>query len=110
MKYLELYITKEVRPVKEIDNLIEASGIVFEYYNYDENGEKKEAIKALNHIDLSIKEGEFVVRASLQSAENSRKTTLLLCIYVQQFLKNTKKPKALALARHIPFALKNNGF
>ena len=61
MKYLELYITKEVRPVKEIDNLIEASGIVFEYYNYDENGEKKEAIKALNHIDLSIKEGEFVV-------------------------------------------------
>lgn len=43
------------------DNLIEAKDIVFEYYNYDENGEKKETIKALNHIDLSIKEGEFVV-------------------------------------------------
>lgn len=43
------------------DNLIEAKDIVFEYYNYDENGEKKEAIRALNHIDLSIGEGEFVV-------------------------------------------------
>lgn len=47
--------------MKQVDNLIEANGIVYEYYNYDENGEKKETIRALNHIDLSIKEGEFVV-------------------------------------------------
>ncbi|WP_054739469.1 energy-coupling factor transporter ATPase [Cellulosilyticum ruminicola] len=43
------------------NNLIEAKNIVFEYYNYDENGEKKDTIKALNHINLSIEEGEFVV-------------------------------------------------
>jgi len=42
-------------------NIIDANNIVFEYYNYDENGEKKEAITALNHISLSIKKGEFVV-------------------------------------------------
>lgn len=41
--------------------IIEADNIVFNYYNYDDNGEKKEAITALNHISLSVKEGEFVV-------------------------------------------------
>lgn len=42
-------------------NIIDAQDLVFEYYNYDENGEKKEVIKALNHTSISIDEGEFVV-------------------------------------------------
>ncbi|MDF2593954.1 MAG: Polyamine-transporting ATPase [Clostridia bacterium] len=42
-------------------NIIDANNIVFEYYNYDENGEKKEAITALNHISISVKKGEFLV-------------------------------------------------
>lgn len=44
-----------------MEDIIQARDIVFEYYNYDENGEQKEAITALNHINLSIKEGEFLV-------------------------------------------------
>ena len=44
-----------------MDHIINADNILFEYYNYDENGEKKEAVTALNHISVSIKKGEFVV-------------------------------------------------
>ena len=44
-----------------MENIINADNILFEYYNYDENGEKKEAITALNHISVSIKKGEFLV-------------------------------------------------
>ncbi len=44
-----------------MENIINADNISFEYYNYDENGEKKEAITALNHISVSIKKGEFLV-------------------------------------------------
>lgn len=44
-----------------MENIIEAKDLVFEYYNYDDNGDKKEAIRALNHTNISIKQGEFVV-------------------------------------------------
>jgi energy-coupling factor transport system ATP-binding protein len=44
-----------------MDNIISTSNVIFEYYNYDENGEKKEAVTALNDISISIKKGEFVV-------------------------------------------------
>lgn len=44
-----------------MEHIIEAKDIVFEYYNYDDNGERKEAITALNHTSVSIKEGEFLV-------------------------------------------------
>ncbi|PHV71302.1 energy-coupling factor transporter ATPase [Sporanaerobium hydrogeniformans] len=44
-----------------MEHIIEAKDIVFEYYNYDENGEQKEAITALNHTSVSIKQGEFLV-------------------------------------------------
>ena len=42
-------------------NIIDAQDIVFEYYNYDDNGDKKETITALNHTTIAIEEGEFVV-------------------------------------------------
>ncbi|MDF2596345.1 MAG: Polyamine-transporting ATPase [Clostridia bacterium] len=44
-----------------MNNIISTSNVIFEYYNYDENGEKKEAVPALNDISISIKKGEFVV-------------------------------------------------
>jgi energy-coupling factor transport system ATP-binding protein len=44
-----------------MNTIINADNILFEYYNYDDNGEKKEAITALNRISLSIKKGEFLV-------------------------------------------------
>lgn len=44
-----------------MSSIIHADNILFEYYNYDENGEKKEAVTALNHISLSIEKGEFLV-------------------------------------------------
>ena len=43
------------------NHIIEARDIVFEYYNYDENGEKKETITALSGVSMSIKKGEFIV-------------------------------------------------
>lgn len=58
LKDLYLYIIKEVRQVNKI---IDAQNIVFEYYNYDDNGEKKATIRALNQTNISINEGEFVV-------------------------------------------------
>lgn len=42
-------------------NIIEAKDLVFEYYNYDDNGEVKDTIRALNHTSISIEEGEFLV-------------------------------------------------
>lgn len=42
-------------------NIIDAQDIIFEYYNYDDNGEKKETITALNHTTIAVEEGEFVV-------------------------------------------------
>lgn len=59
--YVKVFIpiyNKEVRPMK---NIVDAQNLVFEYYNYDENGDKKDAIRALNHTSISIEEGEFVV-------------------------------------------------
>lgn len=44
-----------------MQNIIEAKNLVFEYYNYDDNGKIKETIQALNHINVEVKEGEFLV-------------------------------------------------
>ncbi len=44
-----------------MQNIIEAENLVFEYYNYDDNGQVKDAITALNHINVEVKEGEFLV-------------------------------------------------
>lgn len=42
-------------------NIVEAKEIVFEYQTHNDNGEVVETIKALNRINISIKQGEFVV-------------------------------------------------
>ncbi|WP_069998816.1 energy-coupling factor transporter ATPase [Cellulosilyticum sp. I15G10I2] len=44
-----------------MDSIINADNILFEYYNYDEDGIKKDAITALNHVSVSINKGEFLV-------------------------------------------------
>ena len=41
--------------------IIEARNIVFEYYDYNDDGEVKESTTALNNINISVKEGEFLV-------------------------------------------------
>lgn len=41
--------------------IIEAKNIVFEYYDYNDDGEVKESTTALNNINISVKEGEFLV-------------------------------------------------
>lgn len=44
-----------------MQNIIDAKDLVFEYYNYNEEGEVKDAVKALNGVNIQIQEGEFVV-------------------------------------------------
>lgn len=44
-----------------MQNIIDAKGLVFEYYNYNEEGEVKDSVKALNGVNIQIQEGEFVV-------------------------------------------------
>ena len=44
-----------------MQNIIDAKDLVFEYYNYNEEGEVKSAVKALNGASIQIQEGEFVV-------------------------------------------------
>lgn len=44
-----------------MQNIVDARDLVFEYYNYDDNGEVKESIRALNGTSIQIEEGEFVV-------------------------------------------------
>lgn len=41
--------------------IIDAKNIVFEYYDYNDDGEIKERTTALNNITLSVQEGEFLV-------------------------------------------------
>lgn len=41
-------------------NIVEAKDLTFEYYVHDEQGEVESTIMALDHIDITIKEGEFV--------------------------------------------------
>lgn len=41
-------------------NIVEAKDLTFEYYVHDEQGEIESTIMALDHIDITIKEGEFV--------------------------------------------------
>lgn len=41
--------------------MIEAKNLVFEYLVYDEQGEVQDKIRALNHIDIEVDKGEFVV-------------------------------------------------
>ncbi|QEH70757.1 energy-coupling factor transporter ATPase [Cellulosilyticum sp. WCF-2] len=44
-----------------MQNIIEAKNLVFEYYNYDDDGQVKDTVTALNHISVEVKEGEFLV-------------------------------------------------
>ena len=44
-----------------MQNIIDANNLVFEYYNYDDNGEVKDTIRALEGTSIEVKEGEFVV-------------------------------------------------
>lgn len=44
-----------------MNNIVEANELLFEYITHDEQGEVNGAITALNHINIEIKEGEFVV-------------------------------------------------
>ena len=44
-----------------MEKIIQAENLAFEYYNYDDNGEVKDTIEALNHINVEVKEGEFLV-------------------------------------------------
>lgn len=41
-------------------NIVEAKDLTFEYYVHDEQGEIEDTIMALDHINITIKEGEFV--------------------------------------------------
>lgn len=44
-----------------MQNIIDAKNLVFEYYNYNDEGEVKDTVKALNGVSVQIQEGEFVV-------------------------------------------------
>lgn len=44
-----------------MQNIIDAKDLVFEYYNYNDEGEVKDTVKALNGVSIQIQEGEFVV-------------------------------------------------
>ena len=44
-----------------MNNIIEANNLIFEYYNYNEDGKLESTINALNDVSLDIKEGEFLV-------------------------------------------------
>lgn len=44
-----------------MQNIIDANNLIFEYYNYDDDGQVKDTIKALNGASIQISEGEFVV-------------------------------------------------
>lgn len=44
-----------------MQKIIDADNLVFEYYNYDDEGAVKETIRALNGTSIEIEEGEFVV-------------------------------------------------
>ena len=37
--------------------IIDAKDLVFEYYNYDDNGEVKETVRALNGTSIQVEEG-----------------------------------------------------
>lgn len=44
-----------------MQKIIDAENLVFEYYNYNDEGEVKETVRALNGASIQIDEGEFVV-------------------------------------------------
>lgn len=44
-----------------MQNIIDAKDLIFEYHNYNEEGEVKDSVKALNGVNIQIQEGEFVV-------------------------------------------------
>ena len=41
-------------------NIVEAKDLTFEYLIHDDQGEVEDTIIALDHINVTIKEGEFV--------------------------------------------------
>lgn len=44
-----------------MEPIIDAKDLVFEYYNYDDNGDIKETVQALKGATIQIEKGEFVV-------------------------------------------------
>lgn len=60
MIYVSIDSTVKERLTK-MKPIIEAKDIVFEYYDYNDDGEVKESTTALNNITISVKEGEFLV-------------------------------------------------
>lgn len=60
MIYVSIDSTVKER-LNKMKPIIEAKNIVFEYYDYNDDGEVKESTTALNNINISVKEGEFLV-------------------------------------------------
>ncbi len=44
-----------------MNNIIEANDLVFEYYNYDDDGNVESTIRALEGVSIDVKDGEFLV-------------------------------------------------
>lgn len=44
-----------------MQTIVDAKDLIFEYYNYDDNGDIKETVQALKGTTIQIDEGEFVV-------------------------------------------------
>lgn len=44
-----------------MQTIVDAKDLIFEYYNYDDNGDIKETVQALKGTTIQIEEGEFVV-------------------------------------------------
>ena len=40
--------------------MVEAKGVSFEYPVYDENGNETGSVRAIDHVDIQVKKGEFV--------------------------------------------------
>ena len=40
--------------------MVEAKGVSFEYPVYDENGNETGSVRAIDHVDIEVKKGEFV--------------------------------------------------
>ncbi len=44
-----------------MNNIIEANDLVFEYYNYDDDGNVESTVRALEEVSIDVKDGEFLV-------------------------------------------------